>query len=599
MRGIAMRLVALWGILHTIAILGFRNFVAVMVSGVEEEGSRRGTTTCDAIERHCSGVEQGADPEDSVSGVEDPAGEGFPDCNASIVSGVEEEEIHQATASAGIVSRVEEEGSRQGTTSDDIIASHISGAEEAAREVPVYSVEQAHGDDPTFEEGNEMWVSGGEENDRFQLLTRQRTRGKWLRSQVNPYHGRCIFKCVKIQENGSHPSPDRDPLVRSLKELEEAVEECNLILISLAINVPFYDDPKYDTNDPELEVTEELIELVMRIDKDHVYFPSNNPHTFLKEVFQFASFYNIPNLMKLVVGMVKSYVVCPMSPFVDKAAMDSAFMRCHTMPELLKLLLEFNPNFGNSWCIRTSANWKGHGTPSRMMQEYRRNLFDTDIPIANVDEVVATYLDGPKDEFQCYSCTNRECTLQNLTNQWKLDAHLTGLELPRSKNFNQTSQKIELQVLMEPSVLLNNSLTLKILNLKFHSDNAGSDANAGILSGFFLSGVALTATPEVDPQHLMSTQLGLGSANPARDMLFGTTLGTSATVPLGKDKEYPDPITWNFKPELEGTMVVWRISMEVYVTILKDSRSKSRSVSAGKTLRFCFARHLKHKLGTD
>jgi hypothetical protein len=51
---------------------------------------------------------------------------------------------------------------------------------------------------------------------------------------------------------------------------------------------------------------------------------------------------------------------------------------------------------------------------------------------------------------------------------------------------------------MEPSVLLNNSLTLKILNLKFHSDNVGSDANAGILSQFFLSGVALTATIEVD-----------------------------------------------------------------------------------------------------
>jgi hypothetical protein len=65
------------------------------------------------------------------------------------------------------------------------------------------------------------------------------------------------------------------------------------------------------------------------------------------------------------------------------------------------------------------------------------------------------------------------------------------------------------------------------------------------------------------------------------------------------DKEYPDPITWNFKPELEGTMVVWRISMEVYVTILNDSRFKTRSTSAGKTLKFCFARHLKHKLGTD
>jgi hypothetical protein len=49
--------------------------------------------------------------------------------------------------------------------------------------------------------------------------------------------------------------------------------------------------------------------------------------------------------MKLEVGMVKSSVVCPMSPFVNKAAMDPAFMSCHTMPQLLKLLLEFHPNF--------------------------------------------------------------------------------------------------------------------------------------------------------------------------------------------------------------------------------------------------------------
>ncbi|CAK9265436.1 unnamed protein product [Sphagnum jensenii] len=180
----------------------------------------------------------------------------------------------------------------------------------------------------------------------------------------------------------------------------------------------------------------------------------------------------------------------------------------------------------------------------------------------------------------------------------------------------------------------------------------------------------------------MFTKLGLGSANPAYDMLSGTTLGTNATVPLGKgvptvgftstqtisltsksvtdwkheqthgtqnchssksgtfswtlknlggisfdwekpsyprgfkksrlelpfnedgsvtltDKEYPDPNTWNFKPKLEGTMVVWHISMEVYVTILNNSQSKSQSTSAGNTLKFCFARHLKHKLSTD
>ncbi len=67
-----MLLVALWGILHRMVILGFRNF-----SAVEEEGTRRGTTMCDAIERHRSVVEQAADPEDLVSGVEEPGGEGF------------------------------------------------------------------------------------------------------------------------------------------------------------------------------------------------------------------------------------------------------------------------------------------------------------------------------------------------------------------------------------------------------------------------------------------------------------------------------------------------------------------------------------------
>jgi len=173
------------------------------------------------------------------------------------------------------------------------------------------------------------------------------------------------------------------------------------------------------------------------------------------------------------------------------------------------------------------------------MQEYMPNCFWN---IKGYKEAELQSLLGvSKDEFQCYSqATNSECTLQNLTNQWKLDAHVTGLKLPWlkfnpwKKNFNQTSQKIELEVLMEPSVLLNNSLTLKILNLKFHSDNAGSDASAGILSRFFLSGVALTATLEVDLQDFMFTKLGLGSANPAYDMLSGTTLGTSATVPLGK-----------------------------------------------------------------
>jgi hypothetical protein len=68
MRGIAMLLVALWGILHRMVILGFRNFYAAIVSGVEEDGTRRHTTMCDDIAPNCSGVEQA-----SVSGIEDAA----------------------------------------------------------------------------------------------------------------------------------------------------------------------------------------------------------------------------------------------------------------------------------------------------------------------------------------------------------------------------------------------------------------------------------------------------------------------------------------------------------------------------------------------
>ncbi len=623
------------------------------------------------------------------------------------------------------MSRVEEEGSRQGTTSGDIIASHISVAEEAARGVPVYSVEQADGDGPISDEVSEICFSGPEEIHRCLLLMRQRTTSdvvehaalhespisgveeaagesdasmqyssgheevgqtgdKWFQSLVNGK--RCTFQCGKIQENGFGTSLNYVSPVRSLKELEEAVEECNSMHLSFTVRFFGSEIPHAVTLDmsvPELEVTEELIELLMRINKDCVKFYLLGGDCFLREVFDYAWCIRIPNLMKLAVGMVKSSVVCPMSPFVNKAAMDSAFMSCHTMPQLLKLLLEFNPNFEHyeSEVVMYAVGWQRNRQSSWLiMQEYRPNYFHTSE--ADNLHVLQSICHLPKDDFQCYSdTTNSECTLQNLTNHWKLDAHVTGLKSPWSKNFYQTSQKIELEVLMEPSVLLNNSLTLKFLNLKFHSGNAGRDA-AGILRQFFLSGVALTATPEVDLQDFMFTKLGLGSANPAYDMLSGTTLGTSATVPLGKGvptlgftstqtisltsksvtdwkheqkhgtpncrspksgtfswtlknlggipldlenpsyprsfkksrlelpfnedgsvtfthKEYPDPITWNFKPELEGTMVVWRISMEVYVTILNNSPSTSRSTSAGKTLRFCFARHLKHKLSTD
>jgi hypothetical protein len=90
-------------------------------------------------------------------------------------------------------------------------------------------------------------------------------------------------------------------------------------------------------------------------------------------------------------------------------------------------------------------------------------------------------------------------------------------------------QKIELQVLMEPNVLLNHCFTFKILNLKFHNDNVSNDTTSGILSQLFLSKVALIATLEVNSHHFMFIKLGLGFANPNYD-----TLGTNVIIPLGK-----------------------------------------------------------------
>ncbi len=58
-------------------------------------------------------------------------------------------------------------------------------------------------------------------------------------------------------------------------------------------------------------------------------------------------------------------------------------------------------------------------------------------------------------------------------------------------------------------------------------------------------------------------------------------------------QQYPDTITWMLAPELLGTMVAWRISMEVHVSI----RNKSTGFFAeARTLKFCFASHLQHEL---
>ncbi len=50
-----------------------------------------------------------------------------------------------------------------------------------------------------------------------------------------------------------------------------------------------------------------------------------------------------------------SSIVCPTSPFANTAAMYSAFMSCHTVPQILKMLLDFNPNFIPNFFLVDSA----------------------------------------------------------------------------------------------------------------------------------------------------------------------------------------------------------------------------------------------------
>jgi hypothetical protein len=278
---------------------------------------------------------------------------GFPKRNATIVSGVEEEKTHQATASAAIVSRVEEEGSRQGTTPEDLIASHISGAEEAAPEVPVYSVEQADGDGPTSDEGNEISFSGAEEIHRCLFSVRQRTSsdvgehavlpespisgvegaagesdasmqyssgddevarigGKCLRSYVKVNVRRCTFQCVEIQENGSRTPLDYESPVRSLKELEEVLEECNSIDLILEEWNPIFGDfdfsRRFHSDVPELEVNEELIKLVMKINKDRVGFLWRDGSQFLRVAFD-SAWYQIGGGDGEVIGGVSDVTI--------------------------------------------------------------------------------------------------------------------------------------------------------------------------------------------------------------------------------------------------------------------------------------------------
>jgi len=75
-----------------------------------------------------------------------------------------------------------------------------------------------------------------------------------------------------------------------------------------------------------------------------------------------------------------------------------------------------------------------------------------------------------------------------------------------------------------------------------------------------------------------------------------------SSLPFNRDgsvtftnQAHPDTITWSLAPDLEGTMVAWCISMEVFVTIL----NRSQPTSAGKTLKVCFPMRVQHKLSSE
>jgi len=212
------------------------------------------------------------------------------------------------------VSSIEEQRSQQGTTS----ASHVSGAEQTVPEVPVYSVKQADGDGPTSDDANENYSSGREEIDQCPSFMRHLTSSdveeqavppeapisgveeaaedsddtieyssgveEVARSYVLEWHFRLfdrecfLLHCRKVQDTGSGTSGVYRTPVRTLKELEEAVEECNSIHL---ISVDFVFSKLFHSDVPELKVTEELIELVMRIKKDRVRFPLDNSRAFL------------------------------------------------------------------------------------------------------------------------------------------------------------------------------------------------------------------------------------------------------------------------------------------------------------------------------
>jgi len=124
-----------------------------------------------------------------------------------------------------------------------------------------------------------------------------------------------LLHCWKVQDTGSGTSGVYRSPVRNLKELEDAVEECNSIHL---ISVDFAFSKLFHSDVPEFELTEELIELLMSIKKDRVRFPLDDAGAFLYISFLHALSFNLPNFMKLVVGMVRSSIVCPTWPFANK-----------------------------------------------------------------------------------------------------------------------------------------------------------------------------------------------------------------------------------------------------------------------------------------
>jgi len=270
---------------------------------------------------------------------------------------------------------------------------------------------------------------------------------------------------------------------------------------------------------------------------------------------------NMPNLVKLVVGL-RPWLVCPR--LADQGVLVSTLMTCDTMPQVVKLLLEFNPslldcisdhhqsmelfpaaampagnNIHNLYNPSSLLNQDLHNlAPLILMgQEYKpsilhwkRSALNAAVGKPHLSPAIPNMPRSLQDVQRCYSdSVSIHHMLQDLESHWKFNASISGLRSPWSKILpNQLWQTIKLEILMEPKVLPNRDLALRISNLKFHNNGYNRNTSSSEF-GFFLSHVAVSVTPEVAAEDC-SVKFGLESPNPVYDFSVAKAVGTNAGV---------------------------------------------------------------------